>query len=269
MNKYCYAIFFLHVYTCRSPAAYKNLTHGGVFVFPCQETLRLHKNVVKQNPGIVENNMKWMLHEANEKRIDQKGRCGGLLLDEMTIQHDLQIVKKGDEWDILGAIDLGDLVNSLEDVMNHHKEVKMATHILQFMFLGYGGFRWPCAYFTTSNASAHQLYFTFFQLVGKLFEYEFEVDYCMLDGSTMNRNFTSLLFPDNPRKFNFIARSAFSMSKGIPIIQDIKHCIKKLRNGLLSSAAGEKAKRTLILDGKQILWSQFQEAYEHSLRHGL
>ena len=253
----------------KSPSLYKDFRNFGLVVLPSTETLRKRKNAVRQSPGIVENNIKWMLHEANMKNIKPEARRGGLLLDEMSIQHDLQVVHRGEEWELIGAIDLGPLVNNLEQVVTRHREVKLATHALAFMFLAYGGFRWPVAYFGTNNASPHQLYFTFLQLVSKLSEYEFQVDYCMLDGSSMNRSFTSLLFPDNPRKYNFMTKNPCDLNSTISIIQDIKHCLKKIRNGILSSSTGEKPIRTLQLDGKFILWSHFQSAYDHNCRHSL
>ena len=33
----------------------------------------------------------------------------------------------------------------------------LATHVLQFMFLGYTGFKWPVAYFATTEAHASEL----------------------------------------------------------------------------------------------------------------
>ena len=249
--------------------AYKDLVHCGVLVLPSQETLRLHKNVVRQTPGIVEDNLKWMLIEANSKGLPQEKRRGGILLDEMTIQHDLQVQRKGDEWELLEAIDLGEMVNNLESVILHNRTLKLATHVLVYMFFGYGGFRWPVAYYCTNNASAHQIYFTCFEVINKLKGYEFEVDYCMMDGSCMNRNFTLLMFPSDPRKYNFIAKNPYDQSKNICIIQDVKHCLKKVRNSILSSKIGEKCKRTLKLEDKLILWEQFQDAYQFNCRHTL
>ena len=39
-----------------------------------------------------------------------------LLLDELSIQADLEIVKKSHGWNIVGAVDLGPLVNDLEQL---------------------------------------------------------------------------------------------------------------------------------------------------------
>ena len=149
----------------KSSFLYKDFCNFGLVVLPSMETLRKKNNALRQAPGIVEENLKWMLHEANRKSIPLNLRRGGLLLNEMSIQHDLQIINKGEEWELIGAIDLGPLVNNLEKVLEHHHEIKLTTHALAFMFLGYGGFRWPVAFFGTDNVSPHQLYLTFIQLL--------------------------------------------------------------------------------------------------------
>ena len=72
---------------------------------------------------------------------------GHLLLDEMSIQEDLQVVKRGREWSLVGAVDLGDTVNSLDEMHPDRKMSKLATHCFQFMYVAFNGFRWPVAYF--------------------------------------------------------------------------------------------------------------------------
>ena len=113
------------------------------------------------------------------------------------------IVKKGDSWHSIGAIDLGPLVNSMEFFWLKKHHIKLATHCLQYLYVGFSGFRWPVAYYATNNATAHQIYYTFWELVKELYEYGFDVTYTMLDGSVMNRNFTKLMFPGDPRDYNF------------------------------------------------------------------
>ena len=203
-----------------------------------------------------------MFNEGKRLEIGKTNLKGGLILDEMSIQDDLQIIKRQNSWQIVGAIDMGELVNSLEYVWTKKKEIDLATHCLQFLYCGYGGFCWPVAFYGSKNASAHQIYFTFWNLCKELFEYGFEVEYGMLDGSVMNRNFTNLLFPSDPRKFNFCAVNPFNASQRIPIVQDIKHCIKKIRNSLLSSRSNSASKRCMMHDGKMIIWEHFERTYD-------
>ena len=43
-----------------------------------------------------------------EKSDDAIGAYNGMILmDEMSIQQDLQVVKKSHDWDLVGAVDLG------------------------------------------------------------------------------------------------------------------------------------------------------------------
>ena len=50
-----------------------------------------------------------MLQEVTNLQ-DKEGVFNGvLLLDEMSIQKDLQIIKRGHEWHVMGAVDMGPL----------------------------------------------------------------------------------------------------------------------------------------------------------------
>jgi hypothetical protein len=82
-----------------------------------------------------------MKKEAGRKKICDFGLHGGILIDEMNIQDDLVITKKGDTWDIIGMVDMGDTNNTIREVINGRKKVEMASHILQFIFHGFTGFR--------------------------------------------------------------------------------------------------------------------------------
>ena len=51
----------------------------------------------------------------------------------------------------------------------------LASHVLQFVFLGNNGFRWPFAHFATKEAQAPELYLMFMDAVDKLQEWGFQV----------------------------------------------------------------------------------------------
>ena len=57
-----------------------------------------------------------MLAEATKVGDTDAVFNGILLMDEMSIQQDLQMVKKGKEWCLIGAVGLGELVNDLEAI---------------------------------------------------------------------------------------------------------------------------------------------------------
>lgn len=46
----------------------------------------------------------------------------------MSIQDDIEITRKGDAWEIVGGIDMGQTNNAISSITNRKKEVKLATH---------------------------------------------------------------------------------------------------------------------------------------------
>jgi hypothetical protein len=144
---------------------------------------------VPQAPGIVDENFQWMVKEADKKGIKEHGKRGGILIDEMTIHDDLQIIKKGDSWSIVGAVDMGDMNNKIDIIINNERKAKMATHCLQYIFHGFTGFRWPVAYYASETANAFQIYNTFWDVLSNLSKHGFTVDYVNMDGASTNRLF--------------------------------------------------------------------------------
>ena len=52
---------------------------------------------------------------------------------------------------------------------------KLASHVLQMVFLGDGGYRWPFAHFPTTEATATDLYMLFWDAVKHLNDWGFTV----------------------------------------------------------------------------------------------
>ncbi|KAL3886345.1 hypothetical protein ACJMK2_026344 [Sinanodonta woodiana] len=76
----------------RNPSAYRDVTKNGWLHFPSEQLLSLYKNAVCQGPGIIPPMIKWILNEAQRQNLTQEGYFGGLILDKMLIQEDIQIV---------------------------------------------------------------------------------------------------------------------------------------------------------------------------------
>ena len=91
--------------------------------------------------GIVVENLKWMYESAKQFEDRESIFNGFLLFDEMGIHADLQVLKKGDSWELVGAIDLGPLLNELHVIHGKHKEFQLATHCFQYIYQSYSGFR--------------------------------------------------------------------------------------------------------------------------------
>ena len=57
-----------------------------------------------------------MRAEATRLSLPENGWFGGILIDEMSVQQDLQIVKQGGDMCLVGNVDLGDLGNLLDAI---------------------------------------------------------------------------------------------------------------------------------------------------------
>ena len=118
----------------------------------------------------------------------------------------------------------------------------LATHSLQYVLDGFTGFRWPVAFYASKTATAHQLYVTFLEVLEALLLAGFTVDYLSMDGASTNRAFTDLLFPGTRRDQEFLALNVFHLDHSYAVLQDIKHCLKKIRNSLEASRECNLAK---------------------------
>ncbi|KAL3857566.1 hypothetical protein ACJMK2_012217 [Sinanodonta woodiana] len=212
-----------------------------------------------------------MVREADRQKISEFGKHGGILIDEMTIQDDLQISKEGDTWNLVGAVDMGEINNRIDVIMNGQKKIKLATHVFQLIFHGFTGFRWPIAYFASETATAHQIFQIVWEGVDKLDDRGFIVDYIMMDGASTNRSFSSMLFTVDPREEGYMTKNMYDASHKICIIQDVMHVLKKIRNNLESSkSVNEHGSGRLLsmVDGSVITWDHFIEAFKFNLQGG-
>lgn len=198
------------------------------------------------------------------KKVDDANTFHGvILLDEMSIQQDLQVVKRGEQWEIVGAIDLGPLVNSLDDIHKAKDKIEMASHCFQYLYMSLNGFRWPVAFYASHNVNGHSIYLTFWEIVNVLSAYEITIHAAIMDGSSNNRQFMNLMLNvESARLCRFTTRNPFDQQSKVILMQDCKHVFKKIRNAILSSATDGKSSRTLLLHGKEILWQHFELAYQ-------
>ena len=185
---------------------------------------------------------------------------GYLLLDEMAIQQDLQIVKRGCKWTLVGSLDLGPIVNSLDKITHEDKNSKLATHCFQYLYVSFNGFRWPVAYFGSDNVNGHSIYLTLWPLVDQLSSFGFNIHGAIMDGSSNNRQFAHLLIdPNSARICIYTTTNLYKLGATFSVIQDCKHVFKKIRNSLLASTP--TGKRQIVLNGQNIFWNHFQEVY--------
>ncbi|KAJ8299478.1 hypothetical protein KUTeg_023538 [Tegillarca granosa] len=121
-------------------------------------------------------------------------------------------------------------------IMDQLKDKKqqrvLATHVLQFVFLGFTGFRFPFAHFPSTTASATDLYLLMWKSVNMLSMFGFKIQYISTDGAQTNRDLFKLLIPN----FNSGCPSTCSFyniyckdNPKIFFIMDISHVVKKIR----------------------------------------
>ena len=246
----------------RSPQTYTSLRDSGLVYLPSANLLQRYKNCLSQSPGLNENMLLWMFKEAERLQIDRKG---GLILDEMAIQDDLNMSFSEGQNMVDGLVDLGKFAHDMNFLNTKKNDLKLATHVLQFMFLSYDGFRFPFAYFPSVGANAPELYVTVWEAVRKLSGYEFDIDYVCIDGASNNRALQMMHFDDkgDARAKQFSATNPYGTPSSVTFIMDYSHNIKKLRNNVYSSRAGpgNDSKRLLQKDNKFITWDHWIRAF--------
>lgn len=76
-------------------------------------------------------------------------------------------------------------------------KAEMATHILQFTFVGCEGFEFPVSYYPTAQVDPVTLFHTYWDIVQALQEIKFYVHMAVCDGAQANRAFISMHFEDD------------------------------------------------------------------------
>jgi len=249
---------------CRSPRGYTDLRNSGFIVLPSQKILQNYKNIVHQEAGINKEILHWMANEAQIKNIPPEGCEGGLVIDEMSIQPDLQFSKKKGDIQLIGFQEVTPESIIMDQIKSNKRERVLATHVLQFVFLGFTGFRFPFAHFPSTTASATDMYLLMWKSVSMLSMFGFKIQYISTDGAQSNRDLFKLLVP----AFNSASPQTCSFDniycKDNPklfFIMDISHVIKKIRNNIIKSGDGQQFKRTITLNDKHIIWEHFKRAY--------
>ena len=205
-----------------------------------------------------------MRNEAIRLSLPEQGWWGGILIDEMSIQQDLQIIKKGRDMCLVGNHDIGSLGNLADKISKEQTKLQLAKSVLQFIFLGHTGFRFPVAHFPVTTAQAHHLFFNFWEGVDLLDDYGFKVEYCSTDGAMSNRQFLKIHFLQDAFEKGFMSISPINPEKKMIFLMDVKHNLKKIRNGLLKSNGIDKS---LEVAGSAVKWSHFQEAHDYNKSH--
>jgi hypothetical protein len=119
---------------CRSAKGYTDLRNSKFLILPSEKLLQRYKNHVNQEAGINSDILHWMANEAKLKNLSPEGFEGGLIIDEMSIQPDLQFKKTNGEIELIGFTEV--LPESLvfDEIKTNRRERILATHVLQLVF---------------------------------------------------------------------------------------------------------------------------------------
>lgn len=248
----------------RSPLSYIQLRQSGLLLLPSPSMLILYKNSIAHSPGLSRDIFCWMDQEANRMNMPDSGRTGGILLDEMSIQQKIELSKHGTSIEMVGFVDMGSESENLSAIRAGKKSKKMGSHILQFMFQGISGFRFPFAHFVSDQVNAGDLYIHVWDSVNKLSQFGFETLYISMDGAVSNRSFMKLHFPEGTIiEKRFKAPMPCNFTKEMIFFMDPSHTFKKIRNNIMKSGNHNKSTRLLKLaDGKEVQWTMWVDAYK-------
>lgn len=247
----------------RSPKAYEDLKESNMLILPSGRQLRRYKNCVPQNPGICDDILEWMLHTANDNKIPDHGRAGGIHHDETKLQEDLVLCMSGGKPTLVGWVEGSEEATNLRIVRAGKVQQTLASEVIQFSFLGYTGFRFPICHFPTKGIKASELYIIIWEAVAKLADWGFQVDYIMQDGGEENRQFIKFHFPEDPLACSYTSLNLTDQSRKMFHIQDFSHNMKKIRNSIIHSGdiKGQHT-RKLSHNGKVIVWQQWINAVQ-------
>ncbi|KAK3747781.1 hypothetical protein QZH41_010671, partial [Actinostola sp. cb2023] len=239
---------------CKNPHVLDPLRK--VICLSSNRTIRHLKNKVEQKPGWNSAMLKWCLEEAKKNHLREQDFWGG---------EDVEMVVKDGKHRLVGFVDLGKIHDDMQTLSGASEEPKLASHVLQFIFLGDSGFRFPIAQFPSSSCTASGLQFIFWNGVKKMLETGFTIYYCILDGAEVNRQFIKIHFTDENEAINnrFICPNPYNYSCPMVFLMDPKHNFKKLRNNILKSVIDGSSTRCLTIGTNHILWEHFRNAFNY------
>lgn len=255
----------------RTPYGYISLRNSRLLVLPSPSLLVLYKNSVHQKVGFQKKMFEWMHQEAKRLEIPKEGWIGGVIIDEMAIQEDLQIMKNGDAVELEGFVDLGPEGNTCKTLRTGKNEKQLGNHVLQFVFVGLSGFRFPFAHFLSNQVQATELHTLFWESIDNLQMYGFDVVFTCMDGASSNRSFLHI---------NIGLEDTFDKSMSVPnpcdmdetviFMMDYSHCMKKIRNNLLKSGIQKGCTRHLTLPNNDIIqWQMWVDCYHWDQQNAL
>ena len=111
-----------------------------------------------------------------------------------------------------------------DEMKSNKRERTLAIHVLQLVFLGFTGVRFPQAHLSSHNASGHEHYLLVWKSVNMLSSFGFTIQYISTDGAQSNRDLFKILLsdfnPSNPNTCSFPNIFSCNVSKKLYFIMD-------------------------------------------------
>ena len=244
----------------RSPKNYQDIRDSNMLILPSGRQLRKYRNKVNLEPRLNDEVLNWMYMAAKENQLEEHGYAGGLVHDETKIQEGIALDMSSGFPKLIGWIDTGE--ENLHAKILKEKTMKstLATHVLQVMFVGYTGYRFPVCHYPTCGVKASELHTILWSTIKKLHDWGFLVDYIMQDGGEENRQFMKSNFDGDELEWHYLSPNLVDPTCVVAHIQDFSHNMKKLRNSILSSGYKPFHKRLVQKNDLYIIWEHWISA---------
>ena len=191
-----------------------------------------------------------------------------ILFDEMKIQGSLIWDKHSGE--LISYVDLGDPDVNFATL---ERGDNLASHILLLMVRDIATIsKHTFGYFATANASATQL-FPLFWKADSILEMtcKLSVVGATGDGATSKRKLFKMhagIQRDEEKEALYCTKNLFCPERNIYFLSDVPHLLKKARNCLFNSGAGNQ-KRQLWNSCAQLKWNHISDMFYKDLEDGL
>ena len=171
-----------------SPVTYRLLLN--YFYMPSEKLLHMYKNNVNKSPGDTHDMITWMYHEFQRTNPPL---VGGIVFDEMVKQPAIQLQPKGSALEMFGFVDFGEGSDGIHKQQKSSNALQLATTVLQWVFLGLNGFRFPFCYMLNKGLTAGQICTMFWNIISTLQTYDFKIIFISMDGASSNRSFLNMI----------------------------------------------------------------------------
>lgn len=134
------------------------------------------------------------------------------------------------------------------------------------VFHGISGFRWPFCNTPNTQAPPVEIFINTWKCVEALYNWDLVHIYCCIDGSSNNRAFLKMHFPEtDPLCTQMVAKCYKDPTRELIFMMDPSHLLKKFRNSIFSSSIGRGHTRLMELkSGEAIMWQMWIDQWDKS-----